>query len=401
MLTQSLCARWQVAGPSEAGSRELAALADAHGTPLFVSRGAMLDERMAQLRALLPAGMRVLYSVKANAQPEVLTRLGPQVDGFDVASAAELALARAAAAPGSVFGMTGPGKRDEDLAAALAADAVVVLESLDEGARLARAAGGRRPRVMLRINPPFELAAESRMGGGPRKFGVDSEQAAAALAGIGELPLDFVGLHIYAGSNCLDAQSIANAMHATLSLAAELAAVAPAPVRVLNLGGGFGIPCMPGEGPLALDRLGESLGRLASEAARRLPQATLCVELGRFVVGEAGVYLSRVVERKVSRGRVYLILDGGLNHHWHATGALEGRRHLHYPIWVVGGAGRPMESVTVCGPLCAPHDTWAEHLNLPRAEPGDLVAVFQSGAYTTAISPGEFMLRPAPARLLV
>ena len=401
MLTQSLCARWQVAGSTEAGSRELAALADAHGTPLFVLRGAMLDERMAQLRALLPAGMRVLYSVKANAQPEVLARLGPQVDGFDVASAAELALARAAAVPGSVLGMTGPGKRDEDLAAALAADAVVVLESLDEGARLARAAGGRRPRVMLRINPPFELAAESRMGGGPRKFGVDSEQAAAALAGIGALPLDFVGLHIYAGSNCLDAQSIANAMHATSSLAAELAAVAPGPVRVLNLGGGFGIPCLPGEGPLALDRLGESLGRLANEAGRRLPEATLCVELGRFVVGEAGVYLSRVVERKVSRGRVYLILDGGLNHHWHATGALEGRRHLHYPIWVVGAAGRPMESVTVCGPLCAPHDTWAEHLNLPRAEPGDLVAVFQSGAYTTAISPGDFMLRPAPARLLV
>ncbi|MCB1908174.1 MAG: alanine racemase [Rhodocyclaceae bacterium] len=401
MLTQSLCARWQVAGPAEAGSRELTALAEAHGTPLFATRAAMLDERLAQLRAMLPAGMRVLYSVKANARPEVLARLGLLVDGFDVASSAELELARAAAAPGSVLAMTGPGKRDDDLAAALAADAVVVLESLDEGARLARAAGERRPRVLLRINPPFELAAESRMSGGPRKFGVDSEQAGAALAGIGELPLDFLGFHIYPGSNCLNAQAIANGMHATLSLAAELAAQAPAPVRVLNLGGGFGIPCLPGEASLALDRLGESLGRLASEASRRLPEATLCVELGRFLVGEAGVYLSRVVERKVSRGRVYLILDGGLNHHWQATGALEGRRHLHYPIWVVGGAGRPMESVTVCGPLCAPHDTWAEHLNLPRAEPGDLVAVFQSGAYTTAISPGDFMLRPPPAQLLV
>ena len=394
MLTTRLNERWQTAGAQAPGSRRLACIADENGTPFFLQDSRAIAARVDELRTWLPASLRLLYSLKANPLAAVVRHMVERADGFDVASQDELALALECGASGETLSMTGPGKTDADLAAAIACNALIVLESVDEARRLASLAGqGARPRVALRVNPPFELAAESRMGGGPHKFGVDSEVAGEALAMIGHLSLAFEGLHIYAGSNCLDAQAIVGAMHATLNLANDLAPLAPAPVRNLNLGGGFGIPCFPGEGPLSLEPLGQALEVLSSEARRRLPGAEMCIELGRYLVGEAGIYVARVLERKGSRGRTYLVLDGGLNHHWHATGALEGRRHLHYPMWVVGGADRPAETVTVTGPLCAPHDTWAENLTLPRAQPGDLVVVYQSGAYGAAASPAEFMMR--------
>ncbi|MCB1888952.1 MAG: alanine racemase [Rhodocyclaceae bacterium] len=400
MLVRKQTARWQAGAADDSGSLSLAELAESFGTPFYLTVSAAIDERIGELREALPAGMRLLYSIKANPLLGIVARLAGQVDGFDVASAAELESALACGVSGGALSMTGPGKRDDDLAAAVACGARVVLESEDEARRLARLAAGATARVLLRVNPPFELAAEARMGGGPRKFGVDSEQAGEVLRAIGRLPLAFEGLHVYPGSNCLDAGAIAAAQRAALALAAELLPFAPAPLRTLNLGGGFGIPCFPGEQPLDLAALGEAMHEVAREAARRLPACELSLELGRYVVGEAGAYVARVLERKASRGRTYLILDGGLHHHWHATGALEGRRHLHFPMWVVGGDDRPLEEVTVCGPLCAPHDTWAENLSLPRAAPGDLVIVYQSGAYGAGASPVGFMQRPEAAQVL-
>jgi diaminopimelate decarboxylase len=394
--------RWQLAPPT--GGAQAAALRDLverHGTPLYLYSGPLIDRQVAALRAELPRDLALLYAVKANPHPAVLCRLAPQVDGCDVTSAAEIALAQQAGVAGAALSLAGPGKSDTELAAAIAAGALVVLESLAEARRLAALApSGARPRVALRVNPPFTLAAEARMGGGPRKFGVDSEQAPAVLAALGALPLAFEGFHVYAGSRCLDALALADAQRATLELACALVPHAPAPVRLLNLGGGLGIPCFPGEAPLALETFGDALRGLAGAAARRLPGARLTLELGRYLVGEAGLYLTRVVERKESRGKVFVILDGGVHHHWHATGALEGRRHLHFPLAVIGAAGRAEERVSVCGPLCAPHDTWAEDILLPVAAPGDVVAVFQSGAYGASASPQGFLGKPPAAELL-
>ena len=397
-LLATLLQRWQL-GP--AGTAELETFARRNGTPFYLYSGPLIERQVAALRAELPAGLALLYAVKANPDPAVVARVAPLVEGCDVTSAAEIALAHAAGVAGEALSVAGPGKSDADLAAAIGANALVVVESLDEARRLATLAGGRgRPRVALRINPPFGLAADARMGGGPRKFGVDSELAPAVLAELGRLPLAFEGFHVYAGSRCLDVLAIADAQRATLQLACALAPFAPAPLRLLNLGGGLGIPCFPGEAPLDLAAFGDALRGLARDAARSLPGARLTLELGRYLVGEAGLYLTRVIERKESRGRVFLIVDGGAHHHWHATGALEGRRHLHFPLAVVGGAGRAVERVTLCGPLCAPHDTWAEDIVLPVAAPGDLVAVFQSGAYGASASPQGFLGRPPAAERL-
>ncbi len=394
--------RWQLGGATAPGCSMLERFAQRDGTPLYVYSRPLIASRVAALRAELPDGLALLYAVKANPDPAVVGCVMPIVDGCDVTSAAEIAVALQAGAAGQALSVAGPGKSDAELAAAVAANALVVVESPNEARRLAAfAAGGVRPRVALRINPPFSLAADSRMGGGPRRFGVDSEQVPQVLAEIGRLPLAFEGFHVFAGSGCLDARAIGDAQQATLGLACELAPFAPAPVRVLNLGGGFGVPCFAGDSPLALAALGANLRALAADAVRRLPGVRLALELGRYLVAEAGLYLTRVVDRKESRGRTFLIVDGGANHHWHATGALEGRRHLHFPLAVVGGDGRPVERVTLCGPLCAPHDTWAEDVVLPVAIPGDLVAVFQSGAYGASASPQAFLGKPPPAERLV
>lgn len=388
-----------------AGDERIDTLAQRVGTPLFVYSRALIDARIGALRAALPPGIRVLYAVKANPLPALLEHIAGAVDGFDIASGGELARALAAGMAGARLSFAGPGKTDDELAQAAAADALVVLESADEAGRLARLArlgGGRRPRVALRINPPFELApAAARMGGGPRKFGVDSEQAPQALAAIGALPLAFEGFHCYAGSQCLDADAIIATQRMTLDLAVALTAAAPAPVRLLNLGGGFGIPQHAGEAALDLSRIGTAMAALARDAAARLPQAALTLELGRYLVGEAGAYVCRVIERKASRGKTFLILDGGLHHHWHATGALDGRRHLHFPLAVANRLdAAPTETVTVTGPLCAPHDVFAHDVPLSRAEAGDLIAVFQSGAYGPSASPAGFLGRPAAAEVL-
>lgn len=392
-------ARWRLLGKASGGAR-LRALAKTHGTPLYVHSAPLLAERVGALRAELPAGMRLLYSVKANPSPAVLGCLAPRIEGCDVTSLSEMAAAQQAGVPGERLSLSGPGKSDAELAAALACGARLIVESSGEAQRIARLAGPTPPRILLRLNPPFRLDSEASTSGGPRKFGVDSEAAPAVLEELKGLPLAFEGFHVYAGTRCLDAERIAVFQREIVRLAAELAPYAPAPVRCLDLGGGLGIPQFVGEAPLDLAAVGRALRGLAADTGRLLPDTRLELEPGRYLVGEAGLYLSRVVDRKVSRGHVFLIVDGGAHHHWHATGALEGRRHLHFPIAVIGGEGRPRERVTLCGPLCGPHDTWAVDLELAVAEPGDLIAVFQSGAYGACASPQGFLGKPPAGEVL-
>lgn len=385
----------------------LGELLQQRGSPCYVYSRERIDARIAEVRAALPRATELLYPVKANPLPALLEHMAGRVDGFDIASGGELARALASGMAGQRLSFAGPGKTDDELAQAAAAGALIVLESAGEAQRLARIAGALRPRVALRVNPPFDLApAAAQMAGGARKFGVDSEQAPQALGEIGRLPLAFEGFHCYPGSQCLDAAAIIETQRKTLDLAAGLAAFAPAPTRLLNLGGGLGVPCFAGEVPLDLARLGRAMHELAGQAAARLPGARLTLELGRFLVAEAGLYVCRVIERKSSRGKTFLIVDGGLHHHWHATGALEGKRHLHFPIAALCGrdarpAAGELERVTVAGPLCAPHDVFAQDIELARAEPGDLIVVFQSGAYGATASPAGFLGRPPAGEVLL
>ena len=390
------------------GGKTLSTLATEVGTtPFYAYDSALIAARIGELRAALPAAIRLHYAIKANPLPALVQHMAGLVDGLDVASAGELAVALANGGQASQISFAGPGKRDAELLAAVSAGVLINVESCGEIARLDRIAQqqGKPARVAVRINPDFELkSAGMRMGGGPKPFGIDAEQVPAALADIGQRSgLRFEGFHLYAGSQNLRAEAIAEAQRLSYALICRLAEHAPAPVRSINLGGGFGIPYFAGEQRLVPADLRPALQEIADDAASRFPTAELQVELGRYLVGEAGLYVTRVVDIKVSRGHTFVVTDGGLNHHLAASGNFGQVLRKNYPVAIGSrmddlGQG---EALSVVGPLCTPLDLLADKVSIGTPEIGDLLVVFQSGAYGASASPAGFLGHGAAAEILV
>lgn len=389
----------------QVGGEPLTSLAARLGdTPFYVYERARIVRRVQELRAALPRALHLHYAMKANPMPAVVQLIGPLVDGLDVASARELETALGAGVPPQSISFAGPGKKPAELERAAKAGIVVNVESEREIATLEEIARrtGRRPSIAVRVNPDFELKASGmKMGGGARQFGIDAERVPAVLAALRGAPLDFVGFHIFCGSQNLSAGAVIEAQRKSLALAIELAAGAPAPVRSVNLGGGFGIPYFPGDKPLDLAAVGANLEAIVAQAAEQLPGAQLVIELGRYIVGEAGLYVCRVIDRKVSRGQVFLVTDGGLHHHLAASGNFGQVLRKNYPV-LVGNrvVGTTRERASVVGPLCTPLDLLGDRMELAHAEPGDLIVVMQSGAYGFTASPLAFLSHPAPREVL-
>jgi diaminopimelate decarboxylase len=374
-------------------------------TPFFAYDRSLCSERLAQLRRQLPGAIGLHYSVKANPMPALVQHMAGLVDGLDVASSGELKVALDTGMAPERISFAGPGKLDSELAQAVAAGICINLESERELAAVARLgeALGVRARVALRINPAFELKSSGmKMGGGPKVFGIDAEEAPRVLREVGARGLDFQGFQIFCGSQNLRADAIIEAQSRSIELALRLADAAPGPLRQLNIGGGFGIPYFPGEAALDVTSIAAHLDDWLPRIAAALPEARLALELGRYLVGEAGVYVARVIDRKVSRGEVFIVTDGGMHHHLAASGNLGQIIRKNYPVAVgnrmaATGAG----PATVTGPLCTPLDVLADKMELAHAEIGDLIVVFQSGAYGASASPGGFLSHPAAVEVLV
>lgn len=374
-------------------------------TPFYAYDRTLLRTRVAELRAALPPTVKLHYAMKANPMPAVVGFMAGLVDGIDVASAGELKVALDAGTHPAEISFAGPGKRDAELRQAVAARVLVNVESFREVVALQAISSelGLPARVAVRVNPDFELKGSGmKMGGGPKQFGVDVEQIPELLARIGRAGLAFEGFHLYAGSQNLRAESICEAQQKSYELALQLAQAAPSPVKFLNLGGGFGIPYFPGEQRLDLAPIGDNLARLTQRAHTELPQASLVIELGRYLVGEAGVYVARVLDRKVSRGQVYLVVDGGLHQHLAASGNFGQVVRKNYPVAIGSRMDAPdSEIASVVGPLCTPLDLLADRMHLSVAQVGDLVVVFQSGAYGASASPQGFLGHPPCVEVLV
>jgi diaminopimelate decarboxylase len=374
-------------------------------TPFYAYDRHLLKARVEELRMALPPAIGLHYAIKANPMPALVGFMAGLVDGLDVASGAEMRVALDAGMSSRQISFAGPGKSEVELAQAVAAGVLLNVESEREvrllgaiGARLGRAA-----RVAVRLNPDFELKSSGmKMGGGPKQFGIDAERVPEVLAEIGRSGLVFEGFHIYSGSQNLRAEAICEAQTKALDLAVRLAAYAPAAVTSVNLGGGFGIPYFPGEKPLDLATIGSHLHGVVELAKNLLPAAELVIELGRYLVGEAGVYVARVVDKKVSRGEVFLIVDGGLHHHLAASGNFGQVIRKNYPVEIgTRATEQRREMASVVGPLCTPLDLLADRVDLAAAEPGDLVVVFQSGAYGRTASPTRFLSHPEVVEILV
>jgi len=378
----------------------------AGGTPFYVYDRERIAQRVAEVRAILPANVQLHYAIKANPMPALLEYLAAQVDGFDVASAGEMKLALDAGMRAANIGFAGPGKRQQELQQAVAAGILVNAESERDIRLLADAglAAGRPGRLAIRINPAFDLKSSGmKMGGGPSPFGIDEEQVAALLPRLDQPGLAFEGFHVYAGSQNLRAESLADCLREAYALVCRLAPLAPARLASINLGGGFGIPYFPGEARLDLGPIAAALSKIAEDVRQRFGNAKLILELGRYLVGEAGLYVTSIIDRKVSRGRVFLVTDGGLNHHLAASGNFGQVLRKNYPLAIGNRMDAPPAAapVTVVGPLCTPLDLIGDNVLMAEAQPGDLLVVYQSGAYGASASPQAFLAHPPVVEILV
>ena len=388
------------------GGQAISTLAARVGqTPFYAYSRSLLRQRVAELRAALPARIKLHYAMKANPMPAVVQFMAGLVDGIDVASAGELQVALNAGADPAEISFAGPGKREPELRQSVAAGVLVNVESMRELPVLAAAsqALGLPARVAVRVNPDFELKGSGmKMGGGPKQFGVDTEVVPDLLGFIAREGLAFEGFHLFAGSQNLRAESICEAQQKSYELALKLAQHAHTPVKFLNLGGGFGIPYFPGERRLDLAPIGANLAAIVERARVELPQAGIVIELGRYRVGEAGIYVTRIVDKKVSRGQIYLVADGGLHHHLAASGNFGQVVRKNYPVTIGNrAASADLEVASLVGPLCTPLDLLADRMELPAAQVGDLAVVFQSGAFGASSSPQAFLGHPACVEVLV
>ena len=389
------------------GGQPLTQLAERVGTtPFFAYDRALLLARIQHIRQVLPPGVELSYAVKANPMPAVVQQLSSVVDGFDVASALEMRTALDTPMPATQISFAGPGKTPDELTQAIAAGVTIELESETEADRVV-ALGDRlsiRPRVAVRVNPDFEIRGSGmRLGGGSQQFGIDAERVPALVKDLAAAEVELLGFHVFAGSQNLDASILAEAQRKTIDLILRLVEASPDPVTYVNLGGGFGIPYSDRDEPLDTDAVGANLAGLIEASLRpAVGDARVVMELGRYIVGECGVYVTRIVDRKESRGRTFLIVDGGLHHQLAASGNFGQVIRRNYPV-VVGTRmhEEPAEEVSVVGCLCTPLDLLADKVVLPRAEIGDLVVIFQAGAYGLTASPIHFLSHPLPAEVLV
>lgn len=387
------------------GNRVSELVARAGDTPLFVYSAALIRNRVDELRRALPPRIAIHYAAKANPYKPILQAMNELVDGFDIASGGELEIVRAAGIDPSQVSFAGPGKRDVELEAAIACGVALNLESEGEAERALAIAGrlGKTPRLAIRVNPDFDLKGSGmKMGGGAKQFGVDAERVPSLARRIIAAGAEWRGFHIFAGSQALDAEAIAETQAQTLSLAARLAEESGAPLPHCNLGGGFGIPYFPGDVPLDLALVGQRLGEAMADLPAVLAETAFCIELGRYLVGEAGVYLTRIVDRKISHGEIFLVCDGGLHHQLAASGNFGTVVRRNYPVAIASRYDvEPEEEASVVGCLCTPLDRLADKANLPRADVGDLVAVFCAGAYGASASPSAFLGQGPALEMLV
>jgi len=374
-------------------------------TPFYAYDRNHLTQRVLDLRRQMPDDLKIHYAMKANPMPAVVQHMANIVDGFDLASAKEMKIALDTTMPVQNISIAGPGKRPTELKQAIAARITINVESPHELETIARISQqtGIQAQVAIRINPAFELKASGmKMGGGPKQFGIDEEQLPQILNRIKTFELAFMGFHIYSGSQNLKAESIIDAQQKSLDLADKLSEFHIDPIKKLNLGGGYGIPYFPGETPLDTQQIGDALGTAMNTFKRNHSDTEIIIELGRYLVGEAGIYVSQIIDKKISRDMTYLVVDGGLHHHLAASGNFGQVIRKNYPVSIANKINsKDLETVNIVGPLCTPLDILADKMQLPKAVIGDLVVIYQSGAYGYTASPHQFLSQPECVEVII
>jgi diaminopimelate decarboxylase len=384
-----------------------AELARRFGTPLYVYDLDVIDRQVSALREILPPQFELAYAVKANPALAIVNHLARLGVGADVASGGELALVERAGFEHDRIVMTGPGKRDPELVAAVTAGIrVITVESPGELERLEQIAttAGRRVPILLRAAVTGDANLEKvRLIGdeGAGKFGMDGRDLlASARRALASAHVDLLGLHAFGASNLLDVGALANHIESTVLTARRLAESTGFDLRLVDAGGGLGIPYEAEEPPLDLGALGRRLAAMTRrwEADPTLRGIGVLLEPGRFLVGPAGAYLARVIDRKSVNGSTVVILDGGVHHVLRP--ALVGQEHRVRLVGKPSPLAKP-RPVTVAGPLCTGLDVLGAGVVMTPPDPGDLVAVLDVGAYGYTESMPWFLSHPVPPEVVV
>ena len=396
-------------GVLEIGGAPVDELVRDHGTLLFVYDSGVLHEKWQQLRKALPDRVEIYYSVKANPNRAILEAFLRKGCGLEIASGGEFAQALAAGCPAERVVFAGPGKSDTEIREFLVADGRELhIESVNEARRLVTLCEelGANASAAVRINPSSEVQGGAmRMGGKPAPFGVDEELVGAVVETLeSSSRVTLSGVHIFAGTQILDVDVLAAQYRKCLELARGVSRMLKRPLSTVDFGGGLGIPYFEGDDDLDVAEYGKRVGELMADLDDDVfGDARLLVEPGRYLVGEAGVYLVRVLDIKESRGKKYVVVDGGMNHHLAASGNLGQVIKRNFPLAVVTRLGDSHRSkAEIAGPLCTPLDALGRNVDLSRdVGVGDIVGVFQSGAYARTASPLGFLSHVTPAEVLV
>lgn len=380
-------------------------VAIAGNTPCYIYDSETIFATIKHLKNMLPGNVKLHYAIKANPFAPLVCKIANWVDGLDVASHQELQLALATNINAAQISIAGPGKSANDIAAAIASGAVINVESTNELDKIYRYCQHHKTKanIAIRINPNFALkGAGMQMSGGAKPFGIDAEIAVDVLKGLVQSLVTFKGLHIFAGSQNLHATALIETHNLVFKLAFELLSDANISATQINIGGGFGVPYFANDQPLDTKAVCDNLHRLCAQYQQPLNHAEIHLELGRYLVANAGVYLARIVDKKQSRGKSYLVTDGGLHHHLANSGNFGQVIRKNYPVLLANRIESDItETVDVVGPLCTPLDIMASQVNLPQAKIGDLFAVMQSGAYGASASPQNFLSQPKVQEILL
>lgn len=383
----------------------ISALAEEFGTPLYLYDAEILTATYTTLRTLLPPPLELYFSLKANPNVSICAELVGLGAGAEVSSDIELRTAAAAGARADHTIFLGPGKSDDELRAAVAAGIrAIVVESAAELRRLDALVTAPEPvDVLLRVNPSFTTKGSGlSMGGKPRQFGIDEEEVPAVVALAAGLPgVRVRGLHAYMGTRILDPADIVHNTRQILRMAEELHRDCGVELETVDIGGGLGVAYFDNEKDFDVEVLAAGLTEVITEFAAAHPRTRLIMELGRYLVALAGTYVVRVRDVKHSRGEVFVVADGGTNHHMAAVG-IGSFVKRNFPLRSLTRPDEPATTLyTVTGPLCTPNDVVAKRVHLPVVEVGDLLGVQRSGAYGPTASPVQFLSHGYPAEVLV
>jgi diaminopimelate decarboxylase len=374
-------------------------IAGKHPTPLYVYSAAAVRTKYRLLKDRFPS-FDICYSLKANPNPavcEVLVRVGA---GAEVSSAAELATALAAGFARDSIVYVAPVKVPADIERALTSGIhAIVVDSAQELEIIEQQAArlGRSARVLLRINTKeTQPEAKEIMVGGPSKFGFDEERVVAELAGLKLERARIAGIQVYSASQVLDNVWLGTHIEYVLKLARRLSRELGFRLETVDFGGGFGVPQSEGDTELDLAGLAEAVAAPLGEFRAENPNCRLLFESGRYLAAEAGVFVTRIVRVKESRGRVFAICDGGMNAFSRPV-----FMRIQHPVRLLNRLDEQATAqVDVCGPICTPLDCIARDAYLPMPKAGDLVGLVNAGAYGYTMSLLHFMSRGHPAELL-